>query len=582
MRSCSPALHTRRAAPPERLARVAALLVFTACGGEAAREHVTDSARAELIESDADAIADPGETREEVDAVVAPEVSAEPRCRVGLAPGSAGTQRGELASDFALPLADGRTLVLSEVFDRCASFVFIADGIAVSQLDPSSILDRDEDLMALLDGSPDDVHYVFVSTAPAEETTTRIGALRERVDRVLLAIGGGPAEHWRARLHVVATRAQELDGWVGDAILGPLAGGFVIGHDQRLAGLGSLADVTRYDPALAAAEAWPWRNNLAYAAHEAWYARAEDARRRALAAEDALLIEVFSGEMLSGFSETELTLPASEILARYDTLEVEMTLRCPDPDLPELGNCGAWDYLASLTLVDGEEHGNDSPAELARFITPYHREAHWVADITPALALLAEGGTRRLRWDFAPEWNPQPTATWMTLRLSNRARGVRPTMTRRLFTGGAFGSTYNERAPVTLTIPDGATRVEVWSLVTGHGAAEQNRCAEFCAHTHVIGVNGREHFRFFAEVGDDDACLAMIARGMTPNQAGTWWFGRGGWCPGAPVEPWVIDVTADVVPGELATFTYQGLLGGRAPPDGSGEIVMSSYLVISE
>jgi hypothetical protein len=67
---------------------------------------------------------------------------------------------------------------------------------------------------------------------------------------------------------------------------------------------------------------------------------------------------------------------------------------------------------------------------------------------------------------------------------------------------------------------------------------------------------------------------------MVPNQGGTWWFGRGGWCPGQQVTPWVEDLTASVTPGQTATLSYRGLRGGSDPPDDSGDIVLSSYLVI--
>ena len=66
-----------------------------------------------------------------------------------------------------------------------------------------------------------------------------------------------------------------------------------------------------------------------------------------------------------------------------------------------------------------------------------------------------------------------------------------------------------------------------------------------------------------------------------PNQAGTWWYGRNGWCPGQEVQPWVEDITGDVTPGETTTVTYQALRNEREPDstDG-GNIVLSSWLVV--
>ena len=57
-------------------------------------------------------------------------------------------------------------------------------------------------------------------------------------------------------------------------------------------------------------------------------------------------------------------------------------------------------------------------------------------------------------------------------------------------------------------------------------------------------------------------------------------FGRGGWCPGQQVDPWAVDVTADVTPGQTATIEYQGLYKNLPPPDSAGNIDMVSYLVV--
>lgn len=561
---------------------IAALVGFSACGTDASSDAPDDvEASADLGEA-----IDQVDTRDEphADATDVADTTSEvtlPRCSPGLNPGPLGTHRGDLAEDFSLDLVGGGTLHLATAFTGCESFVFIADGIPVSVLDPTSIWQSDEDLADLLDLSPDDVHYVFISTASAEVATASLAGLASRIEALLAGMGDSVASHWRAHLHVVAVPARDLADWPGAAIIGHLAGGFGIDHAQRIRGLGNLADVTRYDPALAAAEQWPWRNNLAYAAYEALYMRAEAARNADLASDGAHVIDVFQGEVLSQFAEAEVDLPSAAEMAGYDTLEIEITQRCPDPDKPEFGNCGAWDYLASLSFASLDSGDGPPLQEVARFITPYHREAHWVVDATAALGLLASGGTRHLRWDFAPEWNVQPTATWLSLRLSNRGKGSRPVATRLLFTGGDFGSGYNDRAPVVVDIPATTRRAEVWTLVTGHGSAP-NGCAEFCDHSHIIAVGDTEYRKGFTEPGDDDGCIAAITRGMTPNQGGTWWFGRGGWCPGAPVEPWVIDISGDVTPGSAATFAYRGQLGGRNPPDGSGNIVLTSYLVLYE
>jgi hypothetical protein len=251
-------------------------------------------------------------------------------------------------------------------------------------------------------------------------------------------------------------------------------------------------------------------------------------------------------------------------------------MQCPNPDAIELGNCGAWDYLAHLYVKDAL----DNDVELARFITSYHRETHWVVDITPMLAQLLQGGMQTFKWSFAPSWNTQPTATKLRLHLSNQGRGHAPSEATFLFAGGNFNATYNDAyLPIDVMIPADAQKVELWSLITGHGA-DTASCAEFCNHQHELTINGQSYLKEHTEAGTQDACVAQMDGGMVPNQAGTWWFGRGGWCPGQHVEPWIIDVTGDVTAGQLATVSYQGLFNGNTPPANAGNIVMSSYLVV--
>ena len=89
--------------------------------------------------------------------------------------------------------------------------------------------------------------------------------------------------------------------------------------------------------------------------------------------------------------------------------------------------------------------------------------------------------------------------------------------------------------PQTVTHPAGATSFGVRSTITGHGQANLDNCAEFCSEQHTWQV------------------------GSTPNQAqvwrtdcsnfpssGTYQYSRAGWCPGANVIPWDLDVTSQV------------------------------------
>jgi hypothetical protein len=203
------------------------------------------------------------------------------------------------------------------------------------------------------------------------------------------------------------------------------------------------------------------------------------------------------------------------------------------------------------------------------------------------LTELQAGGTRHFRWDFAPPWNVQPTATTLTLRFSNHKKGYAPAQRTFLFAGGPFNDQYNVgRTPVSVAIPSAAKHVELWAIITGHGGDPITNCAEFCDHEHHFTVGSSMYVKDFPMAATQAGCIPDTAQMMTPNQGGTWWYGRGGWCPGAPVPPWVVDVTKDAPAGQTVMVSYQGMLSGMTPPaadaGGTGNIDMVSYLVVYE
>ena len=424
----------------------------------------------------------------------------------------------------------------------------------------------EHDVDALLAATPHTAHLVFVPT----RADGAGAAMQARLDAATAALPAADAAYWRSHLHVAAAPVGQLGSWLDDALAGPERNGLAIDHAQRIRGLGHLADVTRFDPALQSASQWPWKANLAYLAHEIEYLDAEAVTAAALAADGATVVPLWQAATIGTTASVDVTLPD---LTGFDHLDVEITLACPDPTRTELASCGAWDYLAQLTVTT--PHGEQ---ELTRAITPYHRGAHWVIDATPLLPLLATGAAH-FTWTAAPSWNPQPTVTTIALRFGHRG-GARPVDATTLFTGGAFDATYDTgRAPVPVVIPADATRVELVVLATGHGGATDN-CAEFCDHTHEFTVGTTVHTVTFPAAGTDTGCMAAIADGMTPNQGGTWWFGRAGWCPGGPVALHRIDVTADVVPGTPVAVSYRGLYAGAPPTVDRGNLALSSWLVV--
>jgi hypothetical protein len=490
-----------------------------------------------------------------------------------------GTQRRQIAADFTMPTTEGRWK-LSENWSGCDSYVVITDA---ETLGDGDTFWTENNIGQLVRRSPPNAHYFFVSLAIGDNLTDRTDLIADHVKKALRRLDDGaePGQRdwWTDRLHVVTRNGRDLQGWLATAIPAdtpegnPTGSGFAIDRFQRMRGIGSYADVENFNGTLD----WPYEPNYAYAANEVQYFEFEAARQARLDAEDVTVVSAWSGEILEEFAETDVPFPTREELAAFDTLEIDLSAFCPNPGAYEAGNCGAWDYLAHLRLLDED---GETWHEFARFITTYHRAGRYLVDATPLLALLGDGGMRTIRYNFAPSWNTQPTETWLDFRFSNQGKGYRPTDITPLWSDRGFNSAYNTDLP-TFDVPvsDGAAHVELWALITGHGGATNN-CAEFCNHQHEFTVSGLTDLYEFPDVGNDVACRDRVSEGVIPNQYGTWWFGRGGWCPGQEVDPYVLDVTAEAA--GAASLSYRGLYEGGTPPDDAGNISMTSYLVVYE
>lgn len=224
--------------------------------------------------------------------------------------------------------------------------------------------------------------------------------------------------------------------------------------------------------------------------------------------------------------------------------------------------------------------------EIGRWITSYARGGHWLMDASPALAMLKEGGDREIR--FSSSYAYENT---LTFHLSNQGKEGRAQDMIALYQGGSFNESYNDNYDaIAVDIPSDAKVVELYAVISGHGwGSEVENCAEFCNHTHHFQVNGDEYVKSHPEAGLSTGCVDQIELGTVPNQFGTWPYGRGGWCPGKQVDPWIVDVTESIEVGSENTINYEGLFNGATyVPESSNSgqgfganIKMISYLVIS-
>lgn len=226
--------------------------------------------------------------------------------------------------------------------------------------------------------------------------------------------------------------------------------------------------------------------------------------------------------------------------------------------------------------------------EIGRWITTYGREGRWVSDHSPFLRYFKDGGPARLRLQSG-----NPYYFDLKVRLANRGKNYQATELVPLV--GTFGYAADfsgDPDGFEIEVPDSVTRVELFAYITGHGfGVDTSNCYEFCNHGHHFWVNGSEYLHEFPEAGDTFGCADQIGIGTVPNQYGTWYLGRGGWCPGMDVKPFQVDVTDDIVAGQTNVIEYKSLHDGQpwfpepfSSPGGgfAGNVRISSWLVFYE
>jgi hypothetical protein len=242
-------------------------------------------------------------------------------------------------------------------------------------------------------------------------------------------------------------------------------------------------------------------------------------------------------------------------LQRAHQLSWDLSLGCEGPLKSQ---CPPWDYIVQMTLCESAQAVRCG-WEVGRWITPYWSGGSWQHDATPLIGLLKRAvqqaprdarGRALLTWEFH---SIQPYLVHASLRFlmgPARAGTERPLDAAPLpFPGGAMtdGAYTKRQGEVVVQVPRGVERVTLATMITGHGFADDDKCAEFCNTEHHLQVDDAP-VRVLSqpEAGTDKACAQQVGQGVVPNQGGTWVYGRNGWCPGDAVRFREIDISAEV------------------------------------
>ncbi|MGZ3452469.1 MAG: peptide-N-glycosidase F-related protein [Polyangiales bacterium] len=487
------------------------------------------------------------------------------------AKGPYGTSPRDVAGPFVAPTTTG-DWSFEDHFTGEDHYVFVA---YLSTNAYSKGLLKGPYLTKLLAASPKNVHYFFLYRDDKPTFDAWVATATPLLDA-----------YWKDRVHFVTQQADALPGWLGDVFRERTAAKLTYERNDRLHFAVDRTQHVREVGMLGRLSSSGTTPDLSFLASEPTYYEFEYAREQKLAAAKANVVPVFKDATVVETIDTDVTLPDAATMATYDTLEVDLSTNC---EHHRDGECGAWDYISDLRIcTEGPPDDAGAPTldcgiELARWITSYWREGRWVTDISGMLPFLADGGKKKLRWYASKQWDPRPAnyVASLSLRFSNTGKGMKPVSAKKLFEGNSLNDSYaSHYPPLALDIPADTKKAELYALITGHGS-ETDQCAEFCNHTHHFRLNGgTEHVLDFPMAQSADGCRKRVNEGVVPNQFGTWYFGRGGWCPGFDVAPFRADLTADVK--ATNTLTYEAFIGTTPPAAGStyGNIHMTTYLVL--
>ena len=433
----------------------------------------------------------------------------------------------------------------------------------------------------LLEDSPDNVHYFFLSNRTSFFQDIR--DVRGQFDLVLLAMSEEEQTHWNKYLHFIPDKCDSHSEQFVEAVCNIRT--ISIDRFQRWREVGYLGNPASFSGTY-----------INYLAHEALYFNYEyntiyepDREYNEITVFER---EYYTGGWAASISQL-VEFPNANELANYSGMSVELLRGCPDANMNYSDSgCDDYDRIARMYICD--EDGSNC-LEVAKWITPFDRQPHHLTDISPFIAALKpNGGIKMIKFQESGWPN-----SLLTLKLrfyinenNNSANNLIP-----IWNGTVpFNPDYDtNRPPVVFSVPETATKIEFVSYITGHGwgSAGCYNCAEFCNSRHNFIINGGtgEFSKSHPEAGDNNYCMELetIPQGVIPNQYGTWGYGRAGWCPGMDVAPYIVDITEYIIIGEENIIDYNAcrVVGNNCvtPPTCQGdgycpEIAMSSYIII--
>ena len=420
---------------------------------------------------------------------------------IAFTPGAGGTRFGDQAGDFTVHAIDGATWSLRDQWSGCESYVVFVDLPGFTD----RLFTTPFDL--LFTEGPRNVQYFFASDDPdpgARRAFAMAQAAQLEMGFAFEGTSAADQTFWRTRFHFLTDQATSITGSIGplltqyNAYRITAAAGVDVGGGRGRAyppppAAFGIDRAQHFDSGDSLAQSVAASDNsilgmAAYLGHFYNYRAALESRFASEASSTTVVSLVDMTTATRTFTQTVM-LPDMATMASFDTLEIDASVDCQNQN-PFA--CSEWDRIADVNFcADGA--ACTQRRELGRWITPYWRRGrqHYVMDASALLGLLRAGGMQTFFVELGPDW--ERATTWhasVSLRFRHRGGVPGATGAERAFTGGTFDGTYNAtHTPFTFTPPAGTTRVELVTMLTGHGQDATTNCAEWCDHHHTFTVN---------------------------------------------------------------------------------------------
>ena len=234
------------------------------------------------------------------------------------------------------------------------------------------------------------------------------------------------------------------------------------------------------------------------------------------------------------------TVPLPDENTKYSQILMTISVACPP------AGCDPWDQPAKISLMkDGQTY------EIARFITPYGKACGpWTVDVTSFKSLLtgACNFESYIQVWGANGWLLNAYLTFIESPIGFPYQKVTRLWETDNWVYGDPNISYD--LPLQNIVTNPLTQeLEFRMTNSGHGQANTDNAAEFSAKTHTVEVNNinvASHFLWKANC-NQNSCA---------NQPGTWTYARAGWCPGQEVQPFIVNLNSQLVPGQNISIDY--------------------------